>query len=179
MRTVLLALLITVFASVALGYFSIESGAVVHASWYEAEYSSEPWIAPGLSLAGIYELSDRSSLGLTGEFVMIGLDNYAGLATLDYRLVAYRMTNSALQLGVAFGLLLDTIPGGTGLIEDWDTHLHLALGPRLVALGEITNRLDFKVTLTGLFVGLYLSDYPSEMPVLDYLTLGVSIAYVF
>ncbi len=76
-------------------------------------------------------------------------------------------------------MLFDTIPDGTGLIEDWDIHLHLALGPRLVAFGEITNRLDFKVTLTGLFVGLHLSQYPSEIPIVDYISAGVSLAYVF
>ncbi len=172
--TVLLAAVCTGF-----GYFSIEGGIVAHASWYEAPYSSEPSIAPGLSLAGLYELSDRSSMGLTGEFAMIGLDNYAGLVTLDYRFVFYRMPNAVLQLGLAIGLLADSIPGSTGLIDDFEPHLHLAVGPRLVAIAEISNRLDLRFSLTALFVGLTLSEYPATLPLIDYISAGVSLAYVF
>jgi len=179
MKCLMSVMLVLLIASLSLGYFSLEGGVVGHAASFEAPYSSEPWIAPGLSLAGLYEVSDRSTLGLTGEFAMTGLEEYAGLVTLDYRFAAFRARNSAVQVGVAFGLLIHTIPEGEGLIRDWEPHLHLALGPRFVALGEISNRIDFKVSLATYFVGLYLSEYPSTLPVVDYISLGVSLAYVF
>ncbi len=175
MKTLLMVFMILASAFVAFGSLSIEGGPVLHST----QYGSEAWLAPGLGITTLYELSDKTSIGLTGELALLGLNDKAGLGLFELRYEAFRLTSTGLQLGIVLGLLADTVPGGSGLFGDWVPHLHFAFGAKLVALGAITDAIDFRVSATALFAGAFLSEYPSELPVVDYLSFGASIGYTF
>jgi len=178
-RRVLTTAFILMILGVVLASFSIEGGPVLHLTSYEAHYEAEPWIAPGLGLTGLYEVVNKVNVGITGEISLVALNNKAGLGLLEVRYEAFRMGAAGLHVGICLGLLADTVPGGKGLIGDWVPHLHIAFGPKLVGFGAITDSLDFSVSVSALFVGLFLSEYPADLPLIDYLSIGASVAYRF
>lgn len=175
MRILATAVILIFSASLALGSFLIEAGPLIHYTCYD----SESRIAPGLSISALFEIMDATTAGLTGEFSMINLNDKAGIGLLELRREIVRASRLGLQLGILVGFLFDTIPGGSGLIGDWEPHIHIAFGPRLILSGDITDRLGIKIAVSGLFVGNFFSEYPSELPVIDYLSLGVSLGYTF
>ncbi len=179
MKKILATTFVLLLLSAALASFSIEGGPVLHFTAYEAHYDAEPWIAPGLGITGLYEVMDRVNVGLTGEISLVALNNKAGLGLLEVRYEAFNIGPAALHVGICFGLLSDTIPGGKGLFGDFVPHLHLAFGPKLIGSGTITDSLDFRVTVSALFAGLFFSEYPADLPLIDYLAIKAGVAYTF
>ncbi|OAA29772.1 hypothetical protein AT15_01685 [Kosmotoga arenicorallina S304] len=172
MKKTLAVLIVALLSIGAFAAINLGTSLVIHAT----DVGDGKVTLPGASFKAAIPINDDVGLSLDAQVVLLGLDDKAGLLSLDFYInIISDPDLVSIKLLVPMGFLFDTVDGSPDTAFG---DIHVAAGLGL----ELSAPLSEKLALTGTLKAFRVQSYPANnfvSGIFEYFTGGLGVVWSF